>query len=692
MKFLKIPFLLALTLALAFFVSCGDDDDDNDVNEPNDDANDDTVNDDVDDDTDDDDDTNPPDPADQWLGVWFVYGNDDKLGPFSGKVEIRRTEKALNFHRSVMYDDLSFGEYEVHSGWEGSAALRDGGLEAVVELQRVDFIKSAGELVRTEEDAQLETVICFYSMAEFDGDSDAAGAYASTPNGLASGNEVWTYLESSVEAPIFILDDKWYASHTPPPEALKNLIFAALGDYHALEFYDEYRDRPEFDEAIHYYPHFRTDFDWYRQNPGALRVPNKIIDEISMTETMLRARAYSKTLGEKATLFDQDMPELFINPSGMIAQWKTGTQPPEHKADYDSSLWTGTYVASQLYRWDLTGSPEALDNALNSLDAMFLLPDMPDDPTMFARTMRLHQEDAAPPHPVQYQHGQWYQGVDDLDWLDWQCCGNNDMLEGISYAYAAALFFLSEHPDYDQIRQKIGERSVSLLENSNVVYGSDFDLFIMLGLAYLATDDEQYRTRFDAEYSEFLQMWIRIGNGEFYVWGVSDWSGQHLNTVSMIAQHLIVMMMDDQSRMAAYESGWIWGMRLAHKIRYVLWPIAGYAFGNIEEGLSDVLAEAVWGLRETPYPKEDFDIDFRINPGWCASPLPSLFWKLDWEYGGRHQGLYAQPYFRQGSSSCFWKDGPMKVSQGESEWRHNGADYLHAYWLGRWGGLPMAED
>ncbi len=688
MKNLKTPFALAVLLLAVLTLSCGDDDDDNDDNDADDDLNDDTdddANDDVDDDADDD--TTPPDPADAWLGVWYVYGNDDELGPFSGQVEIRRNDKTLSFHRSVKYDDLAFSEYEVYSGWEGTAALTDSGLEALVELRRVDFIKSAGDLSREGQDTEPEIVALSYSMPPYESDSDVSGAYASEPAGLVSGNEVWTWLEQSGDEPIFHMDDAWHPSHTPPPEPLKNLIFALLTDYHALEFYDDYRDKPEFDEAVHYFPRFRTDFAWYRENPGALRVPNKVIDDISMTEAMLRARAYSQTLSEKAELFDQDMPDLFINPSGMISQWKAGTQPPEHQGDYDSSLWTGTYVASQFFRWDVTGEPEALDNALNSLDAMFMLPDIPDDPAMFARTMRLHQEDAAPPHPASYQGGQWYQGVDDLDWLDWQCCGNNDMLEGVSYAYAAALFFLQDQPDYDQIKEKIGERAVSLLNNCDVVYGSDFDRFIFLGLAYLATGDEQYRTQFDAEYSEILELWIRVGNGEFYAYGVSDWSGQHLNTVSMIAQHMIVMMMEDQQRMAAYESGWIWGMRLTNKIRYVLWPIAGYAFGQIGDDLTEVLDEAVWGLRETPYPKEDFDIDFRVDPDWCASPLPSLFWKFDWEDGGRHQGLYAQPYFRQGATSCAWKDNPLKVSQGPNEWRHNGADYLHAYWLGRWGGL-----
>jgi hypothetical protein len=116
--------------------------------------------------------------------------------------------------------------------------------------------------------------------------------------------------------------------------------------------------------------------------------------------------------------------------------------------------------------------------------------------------------------------------------------------------------------------------------------------------------------------------------------------------------------------------------------------VGAYAFADPPADTDDVLAEAIWGLREIPFPKQNFATDQRLDPEWCASPIPSLFWKFDWMTGGRFQGLYGNPLFERDASETYFNGGPFSVAAGASPWfGGGGADFLHAYWLGRYFGV-----
>ncbi|MBZ0274429.1 hypothetical protein K8I61_20525 [bacterium] len=699
--------LLACVVSIvgAASCSCGDDDDDDDAVPSDDDtafdddADDDTGDDDADDDmsdddTGDDDDADDDDDTDDdteidnsVLGVWDVTGTDDALGAYAGQVEFYKKDGEVVFARSVHYAAESFvadeGAYEVWSGWEGTAELAGEGATAEVVLRRNDFVTHVDTLARTDDDKEKEVVTGAFTPAKANA---LTATYASTPAGLVSATESLTRAGENGQPPVFDFDDTFYPSHPAPPAWLHDLLFDLLANYHALPFYDDYRDRPEFDAGIHFFPHFRTDYEWYRENPMKLRVANKIVDDISLTETMLRARAFGHTLGEKAAMMDAETPDKYLMEAGMIARYVIGSDPPDWLDEYDSTLWTGTYLASQAFRYQTTGEADALDNMIRALSALFICVDITDDPAIFARTVR-PIEDGTPGDPA------WIAGTGDLDGLEWRTGQNNDMAKGIEYGFLMALLTLPDDPAYDDLRDGIAARSVALVENDPELKDGSFNELIMSGIAYLATGDDTYRQRYDSLFNPAYELWVRAGNGMFYLWGISDWSGQHLNTVGMLTLQLLADAMDDAPRRALIRAGWEAGMHNTPATRYVLFPIAAYAFGDPGPGYDKIFEEAIWGLREVPYPKGWFYTDYRIDPGWCASPLPALFWKFDWLQGGRHQALYARPYFELNSSSCLWTNNPLEVGGGGvGNWIDASADYLHAYWLARRYGLLTASD
>jgi hypothetical protein len=102
------------------------------------------------------------------------------------------------------------------------------------------------------------------------------------------------------------------------------------------------------------------------------------------------------------------------------------------------------------------------------------------------------------------------------------------------------------------------------------------------------------------------------------------------------------------------------------------------------------LEDAIWVLREMPIPKKHgLAIDWRIHPSFCMSPFPSLPWKGDWmdPNSNRFQSLVSYPLFERPPDGFQWKSNPMAFVGGASTWEEPGADFLFAYWFGRWAGV-----
>ena len=620
--------------------------------------------------------------------IYDVSGTDSRYGAYKGLVELRTADEEPNFIRVIKFDELSFPDprlnidYDVYTAWTGEL---DAAKNAVrVELKVADFIRQYDGVERTSADG--EPVVVEGTIVA-DKDEQFTVTYESTEDSPHSftATETWNYKGIGHEKPMFVYEDKFVASHEPMPEGLRTALWALLADYHALDFYDDYRDREEFELAVHYFPHFRTDFAWYRENKGAIRVVNKWLDEISMAESMERRRAYAPTLAEKASAFDSEMPVLYLNSLGMVSSALIGSDPLVQSESGDGLLWTGGYIGGQVFRYLTTGEQEALDNWLFALEGLFLCHDIVQDPTIFARSVRLHVEDG---------NTNWVHGTGPYEDYDWLCCGNNDMIQGLYYGYLLSYIFLPDDSSYDSYREKIAERAMRLADSCEVAQGSDFNNIKANWLAYLATGNTVYRDRYQALWSkQSLKFWVNAGSGMFYVWGISDWSGQHLNTIGQLILWFLAYATEDEESLDLLKEGWINGMRTNGVTRQVLWPVAAYSLANPPAELDKVFDEAIWGLRESPFPKQNFDIDRRIDPAWCASPLPELFWKFDWSEGGRHQGLYATPSFERGVADNDYTCNPLSFAATESDWSEGGgSDYLHTYWLGRYYGVIGEDD
>ena len=218
-------------------------------------------------------------PVDYASTVWDVTGADAR-GAFAGQVEMVADGASKRFTRVVHYLTARVEDSrELWWVWQGKAADASGdGLAIDVALSKLDFVIERGPLKRTAADGAPVVVKGTFARSP----KGYAGTYQS---GGAVTSESWS--PSSAKGPIFAgIDRKFAPSHDPPDPTTKGALFAEFTSFHALPKVAPYTANPAFKAAQHGFFIDKTDFDFYRAHPEALRVVDKVVDPISLLETL----------------------------------------------------------------------------------------------------------------------------------------------------------------------------------------------------------------------------------------------------------------------------------------------------------------------------------------------------------------------------------------------------------------------
>jgi hypothetical protein len=122
----------------------------------------------------------------------------------------------------------------------------------------------------------------------------------------------------------------------------------------------------------------------------------------------------------------------------------------------NDGLWTAIYVASELFRFAVTPSPEALHNARSSLEALLRLESITGIPGFPARALIARGDYRAP-------DGEWHWTADS-QW-EWKGDTSSDELVGHFFAYAVAYDLLPDDPQRAAIRAATGRIAAHLLDH-----------------------------------------------------------------------------------------------------------------------------------------------------------------------------------------------------------------------------------
>ncbi len=195
----------------------------------------------------------------------------------------------------------------------------------------------------------------------------------------------------------------------------------------------------------------------------------------------------------------------------------------------DGALWTGTWVAAQAFKYEVTGDPQALANVAKSIDPILRLQEITGDPATFARTLR-----AATGNPT----GGWNAGTGPHAHLEWQEGGNNDMYKGLLYGYLTAYRVLCDGvTGYEATCTRIRANARTLADDIGVAQNGLNGLSSAWLAAYV-TGEASYRIEAETSWAA-QQGVIEQGNVMIYEQGIADWSGTHLNVVQFTALKLL---------------------------------------------------------------------------------------------------------------------------------------------------------
>ncbi len=604
-------------------------------------------------------------------GVWKVHGTDAR-GAYTGRAEVRRSEGGdLLFLRAVKYDALVVeGDRELHWVWTGSAR-GDGvrALDLAVTLDNRDFVVRRGALTRSIAD----------TPASVTGRLERTGGSVAASYG-AFGSETWDGYEKPGAAPIFAEDRRVIPAHTPPSSADKTARFTGFQSFQTLPDVAPYVGRPEFQAAVHGHVLDRTDFAFYRENPKALRVVNKGIDAISLQETKSRADAFRATLAAKAQGFAAEIESEFLDPAtGMLLDGAPIGFPKE--PHFSAALWTGTVVAAELYRFQVTGEPAAKAQARKSLDGILKLQEVTGNWSEFARAIRVAKGITS---------DGWRTGAGALSGLEWLPGGNNDMMKGLYLAYVMGHDAFCKSAGEEALCARIRINAQHLADDVNVDRGAD-----ELDSPWLASvvssaplDVLKYQAKAQAA-------WVVVKptlliTAPSYDQGIADWSGLNLAFVGGIFHGMLAEKWNvGGDAKTSYKAQVDATFKTFAQQRLPLWNLIVGAYGSGPDAAAT--DDAKWRLREMPFPKPMQEVDLRIRPDFSLSPYPSLPWKNDWTTTDRTQALRTMPLFAEGLDLYRFRLG--LVYRGGSETiKPPAPEYLLAYWFGRRFGLISAAD
>ena len=347
-------------------------------------------------------------------------------------------------------------------------------------------------------------------------------------------------------------------------------------------------------------------------------------------------------------------------------------------------MWTGIYLYTQALRYQTTGGTDGLDNVRHSLRGLLTLMDITGDPATFARTLR----PIGPP-----LDGDWHRGLDPFDAWDWLEGGNNDMAKGLALGMIAGWLVL---PQTDPLRADIARHALGLLRLGVFQPDSTEDLPSgNPGIAWLlAGITNQNQDLIERGLQWFNQIPLRLlaqyGGGPVYVFGLSDWSGNHLNAVSTLIIQQLLAHTDDTALRDLWRrtpgAAWQALRELNHPLHAAL-AVASDALTDPTDVI-EATEQAIWALRGFPAPKPPYDVDYRIRDDYVPSPFPALPWKLDWLTEDRRQVIAAPPMVEHKWDEYLWNDQHFSPGDpGVGDKRVPGVDYLFLYWVVRANGV-----
>lgn len=634
-------------------------------------------------------------------GIWFLQGTSSIRGPYNGELEFRKSnDGTFDVVRIVTYINYFYEGLKVQEVWTGKAVAAEDSIVISYELTQADFISKLNDVRRDNSQFNHKARV---DLAFKPAKSGLATSFSDRKGSLYS---EWMTTRRDIEKSISWKDTRVLQEvHLPkmPSDLAKNseLMKKKIGFYNT-DLAKRNLSKSEFKNAKFYLVSDPTDFEFYRSNKDTIRIVNKVTDDISIAESVVKRNAYAPTLTEKAKGYEKNTASIHLNEAGVIAPAYISLNGDLklYEADRDSALRTGLYLATQSMRYSVQPDRDALESIKRALRGIQALLEISETSDSFARTLAIYDLNSPLPEG-------WRRGTGRYANYIWLPGGQSEHLNGIIHglSWVAISIPSSQSSIHDQVKYV-----VSLLEKMNFVQSSEIHKSIVVGLSLIIGQPQADRES-SIKYLRSIQLPEVSKSPSSSLWFV-NWRRVNLEMMNYSSMVLISGALEEK-RLEKYYRNLIYRTWLnlePYKRPLIDLALLSYVLksplgdGSIVdfpvEKVPEVQSRVVWSLREVPYPRPSFDVtvDHSKNENWSLSSIPSELLSAD-DLVNRspqsfYQGAYAFPVFEMQaySSSFLWSENPFDYTTKQAAGLEmSGVDYLYAYWLARLAGINNVQ-
>jgi len=373
----------------------------------------------------------------------------------------------------------------------------------------------------------------------------------------------------------------------------------------------------------------------------------------------------------------------------------------------DSTIWTGTYLAAESFRYAVTGDEDALENAVRTVEALDAHLKITQVPGFIARCAA---PDEAPYNTGYLDHDRYVAGTGDWEGYFWLNNTSRDQYSGWFFGMSIAYDLLDDEDARDLIREDVAAVIENLLSHNWWIIDEDGmptdaapQALSTFRLAWLAAavhilDTPELRTAYEELYEKDKKT-FKLSN---FSWMNKYYQYYGFN-LSHLNFHTLWRTETNPERRAFYLDAYhdmIWGL-VAHTHNvffddiYLANCVRAGECRDYDETLTDVQAQ-LFDFQDPPVR----DITKEI-PEWDLDPLSVLLSDLIDQWGIRdlidieYQTLDPRPVLYRCPRSFMWQKSPYNLdcAGGDGTEVYPGVDYLLSYWMGRYYDLiPPGND
>jgi hypothetical protein len=417
--------------------------------------------------------------------------------------------------------------------------------------------------------------------------------------------------------------------------------------------------------------------------------------------TALVATASADVLEDRADDHNAWANTYNIQPVGGIG-YVYFTEPGSFDIDHyslgDSTIWTGTYLASEAFRYAVTGDQDAKDNAIRTVHALDAHLKITGVPGFIARCAA---PDVAPYNTAYTSHDRYVQGVGEWEGYFWINNTSRDQYSGWFFGMTLAYDLIDDEPTRELIRDDIAAVIANLTENNWWIIGengspTDAGPQVLSGfrLAWLAAAARILDT------PELHEMYedLYAADQTFFALSNFSWLNKYYQYYGFNLSHLNFFTLwrneTNPERRAFYLDAF-------HKM---IWPHVKHTHNVFFDGIYLANCERAGECRDTAETMADVQVqlfDFQDPPvaevpkeipEWELDPFAVFMSDLIDQLGIRdlldirYQTADPRTVAYRCPRSFMWQKSPYNLDcpGGDGTEVYPGVDYMLSYWMGRY--------